>query len=245
MGCVTGTEGGRSGWRWASLALAVLALPTCSPDALGSFTESYSKAVCRRAFECCSPADAMTALNAPDEASCVTKNATRLGKEGPQLVADGLLRFDSQAASQCLKDLEGTCSAVFEPKFGRLIPCNDVFVGAVPLGGPCDDDFVCASNDCEGQTCVVRPTPCAAVVCAADQSCDSTGTCQPLSAAGGDCRTHQCAADLTCVGSTYTCATPLADGQACTYPYDCAGSCTDISATGPAGTCRPGLCQGQ
>jgi hypothetical protein len=231
------------------LALAALALPaaTCGPDALGSFTESYAKAYCHRAFACCAAADAPTATNAATEAACVTNAGTRLGKEGPTLVADGLLRFDSRAAAQCLKDLEGACSAVFEPKFGRLIPCGDVFVGAVPLGGPCDDDFVCASDDCEGQMCVVRPTPCATVTCAAGQYCDSAGTCEPLGAVGDDCRAHQCAAELACLVSSYKCATPLADGQTCGYPSDCAGSCTLLTAPSlptSGGTCRPGLCQG-
>jgi hypothetical protein len=248
---VTGSEGGpsrRRARRWPLLVVAALAVAdaTCGEDALGSFTSSYASAVCRRAFECCSAADAMRAVNAADEAACVAKMGTSIGRAGPELVAMGQVRFDSVAASQCLKDLAGSCNAVFEPKFGRLIPCQDVFVGAVPLGGPCDGDFPCASNDCESQMCVVRPNPCAAVTCGAGQFCDATGACQPLGGVGADCHTRQCAADLTCLVSSYTCATPIADGQACTYPYDCAGSCTQLTPglTGQTGTCRPGLCQG-
>jgi hypothetical protein len=248
---VTRTEGGPSGRRarrWSALALAALTLPgaTCGPDALGSFTQSYWSAVCRRAFECCTPTDATSAVHAADQATCLA-NAKKAESSAAQVVGAGLLRFDASAASRCLKDLEGTCGAVFDPKFGRLIPCNDVFVGATPLGGPCDEDATCASGDCESQMCVVRPTPCATVTCAADQFCDGAGTCQPLSAAGGDCRSHQCAAGLTCVASTDQCATPLADGQPCTYPYDCAGSCTETvpAPAGQTGMCRPGLCQGR
>jgi hypothetical protein len=229
------------------LALALL-VPgaTCGgQDAVQSFADSYAKAVCRRAFECCTPADAMAALNAATESACVAKLGANSSKIGPELIATGQLRFDSTAASQCLKDLEGACSAVFDPRFGRVIPCNDVFVGAVPLGGPCDDDFVCASSDCEGQQCIVRPNPCAAVTCAADQFCDGTGACQPRGGVGADCHAVQCASDLTCVASTTQCATPGADGDTCTSPFDCAGSCTQMTySPGKTGTCRPGLCQG-
>jgi len=246
---VKGTEGGRRGRRgvWPAVLLVAAALPgaTCGEDALQSFAGSYAEAVCRRAFECCSPTDLQTALNVADRTSCVSKLAANLGQNGSELVAMDQLRFDSAAASRCLKDLENACNAVFEPRYGRLIPCTDFLVGAVPLGGPCDDDFVCASSDCEGQQCIVRATPCATVTCAADQFCDSTGACQPRGAVGADCRKVQCASDLTCLASTSECATPGADGDACTYPYDCAGSCTQTSfSPGKTGTCRPGLCQG-
>src|SRR5262249_34129613 len=140
-----------------AIVLAQASSATCGSDGLQSFSSDYASAFCHRAFQCCATADLPLVAHATSEATCVTMMRNTLDKNGAQAIAMGLVRFDAAAARQCLAAFQSACSAIFDAKFGRISACADVFVGAVPLGGPCDDDFVCESNDCESQSCVTRP----------------------------------------------------------------------------------------
>ncbi len=231
--------------RWG-LALAIGAFcggGSCGSDAVQTYTVAYARAYCGRVFACCNAADLASLTPAPDEAAC-EKTVTTVGLGNiEQAIADGLVRFDAAAGQRCLADLQQACDVIFDPKLGRLLPCEDVYPGAVPLGGACDDDFVCASDDCEEQMCAVRGG-CATLACAPDHFCGSlVAGCQPRVGLGEPCPTGvECDATLTCTAGA--CAAPLADGQPCASPFDCAGSCTVNTAAAPTGTCRPGLCQG-
>src|SRR5450432_889466 len=228
----------------ATASLVAAAGLSCGGDSFDTFVDSYTSAACKRVFACCAPADVKLATTGTDEASCVAMGRATLHGEAAQSIAMGLIRYDAAAGQKCLADLQQGCPAVFDPTFGRLVVCGDVFPGARPLGAPCEDlDFICASGDCEG-TCVERPPGCAPMSCTPDQFCvNPVMGCQPRAALGAACGSIECAVGLTCATGA-TCATPLPDGQPCSSSIDCAHTCTTNSAGPPTGVCRPGICQG-
>jgi hypothetical protein len=226
--------------------LALTALLGCgsSGDDYDTFVDRYAQAVCHRAFSCCRPADLMRVHQTGDEASCAAGAAMRGHQEAAELLRYGLVRFDANAGKKCLDLLASAgCGQLFGAKYGTLDGCPNFLPGTTPLGGACDDDFVCESNWCVSQSC--RPRPCAAG-CPAGQVCDGESSCIAATPLGGTCSalTGACTAGTVCLDQQ--CASPRAEGASCKHVDDCAGTCdlsptTDPSATG---TCRPGLCQG-
>jgi hypothetical protein len=219
-------------------------------DPVASYIATYARSYCHRVFECCAAADVRSVYGATDrascvdEASCVIETASELNGLAAPEVADGIWRFDESAASKCLSDLQGACSTLFDPHNGDLVICNNVFSGAVPLGGHCVIDFDCVSGACPGSTCVTgtRP-PCATMTmsCGVNEFCDLRSGCQPVPVAGAPCPDLVCADGLACVAGE--CGTPRADGQSCTTPTDCSGACA-LDVGGLSGVCRPAFCQG-
>jgi len=209
---------------------------SCGGSGFDSFVDQYAQAVCHRTFQCCSAADRKTSAS---EAACAQAMAASLRQSGEQAIGTGLVRFDAAAGNRCLAHLQtDACPAIFGRAVGQLIGCENFLPGAGALGALCDDDFVCESTDCEGQHCVVRP--CA---CGMNQFCDpSANQCVSAKGAGETCQPGQCDSTLACIGSQ--CAAPLADGQPCSDPSVCAGTCTVNQPGQGSGACRPGICQG-
>jgi hypothetical protein len=220
-------------------------LASCDPngaDAFVAFANNYARAVCHRMFECCAPTDAVSLSHATDEAGCVTVLVNGAKQNGVPPLNAGIVRFDASAATQCLADVQAACSTVFSGEFGSVVTCDRILVGTGALGSACDDDFVCASSDCESQRCVVRPT--FVNPCSTTQFFDVVANvCTPLGDVGATCTlSGQCLSTLTCLGGH--CAARQTNGQPCNLPDQCTGTCTAVSNTPGAGMCRAGFCQG-
>ena len=224
--------------RWPALVgcILVAGAPACGGNAFDSFVDQYARAFCHRTYQCCAPADR---TGSASEADCAQMLAATMRQTSKAVIGLGLVRYDPDAGDRCLAHLQAdACPSVFTRSFGRLTGCDNFLPGTGALGAVCDDDFVCASGDCEGQHCVVRPAG-----CPANQYRDSsTNQCQAGKGGGEPCVPGQCDSSLACVSGQ--CAEPLADGQPCTETSVCAGTCTVTQPGQGTGTCRPGICQG-
>jgi hypothetical protein len=229
----------------ALAALGGVLSSSCDSDGLGAFggfADSAAGAICHRTFECCADVDAVALTTVTDEAACAKAYAQSLRRRGADAINLRLARYDAAAGAQCLDDLNGPCSALFSRSSGSLVPCQHVFVGTGVLGAVCDDDFVCESNACEGQRCVLRPT---AMTCPAMEFFDATqGGCLPVLDPGAACTLDkQCAAGLACLDGM--CAPQRSDGEPCNLPSQCTGTCSVARLTPGGGMCRPAFCQGR
>jgi hypothetical protein len=225
-----------------ALVLGTLVV-SCGGGAVESFLSEYSQAVCHRIHECCASGDAPSPLKDTDEASCFAAYAD-FRHEIQSAMSYHLVRFDSAVGSQCLARLRtSACQEVFDGMYGVQRVCGNAFPGTGRLGDPCDDDFVCESNDCVGQSCVTRPCSTQAG-CLATEYCSSGTRCLPLLAPGDPCTdSDSCGNGGACLEKK--CAPRRQDGETCRSPRECVGTCTIRGSIQAAGTCRPGLCQGR
>src|SRR5450432_2742654 len=172
----------------ATASLVAAAGLSCGGDSFDTFVDSYTSAACKRVFACCAPADVKLATTGTDEASCVAMGRARLHGEVAESIAMGLIRYDPAAGQKCLADLQQACPAVFNPTFGRLAVCGDLFPGAMPLGA------ACGSSECAvGLTCATGATcatplpdgqPCSSSIdcahtCTTNSAGTPTGVCRP------------------------------------------------------------------
>lgn len=225
--------------------LLALMLAGCgsSADDFDSFIDRYAQASCHRIFTCCQAADLARVHQTGDEASCAAGVAMR-GRQAIGPLLNYGVRFDAAAGKKCLDLLaSASCGQIFGAKYGTLDGCPNFLPGTTPLGGACDDDFVCESNWCVSQSC--RPRPCAPG-CPAGQVCDGESTCIAATPLGGACSALRGACTTGTVCLDQQCAPPRADGAMCKNADDCAGTCDLLPTTDPSATgmCRPGLCQG-
>jgi hypothetical protein len=208
-----------------------------------SFFADYAQASCHRVYECCAEGDRPRSTPGPDEAGCASATKESLRMNITLALEYNEVKFDADAAVRCLAKLRtGTCPEIFDGAYGSLVACPDVFTGARQLGDVCDADFMCASGDCEGQRCVVRP--CSSSHCAASDHCSAaTETCVPRGVTGDACWFDDaCAVGAICLQGKCTPRRQI--GEACTNPGECTGTCSSNPPAQPMGACRPGRCQG-
>jgi hypothetical protein len=224
------------------------AAPIPSPDAsdasdaqlrLGQFVISFGQAFCRRIYSCCEAADVQTVSPGTDERTCAAEMAAFAQSNAEFLLSYHGIVFDPAHASHCLDVLnEAACAEIFEPRFGTLTACQDVFPGSLPAGDGCDDGHECLSSRCSSGACTAEGPP----TCAATQYLDdSIDICLRRHALGASCSAiDQCEAGDTCVNDL--CVEPLEDGAPCTLRHECVGTCRP----GPDGRsfCRTGYCRG-
>jgi hypothetical protein len=184
----------------------------------------------------------------PDQASCrAAESSTNL----PQIQADvaaGKIKYDGAQAGACLELLASISVSCRQsaPHNVDSTPCDETFVGQVPLDGACLVDQDCTSQRCLrpscGQACCAGT--CAAgsgmrvvvggecglgVSCVAGAFCNTlAGVCVALQPAGQPCQVpDECENGLICVfdsasgSSGGTCAKPPSEGQACFAPHTC------------------------
>jgi len=171
------------------------------------------------------------------------------------MTEDGTLSIDADAMAACSTYATTTsCDEIAGDSFNfNGTPCEDVFVGAVPLGGECDLSEQCVGESfCEqgkGDCGACSPRLEDAIGCTIDDQCinglcNSQGLCAAPAVVGGACVTAEdCVGLLDCDAGT--CASLLPSlGDACVVPADCSGPAGvefpfDIGLyCGPSGTCE-------
>jgi hypothetical protein len=171
-----------------------------------------------------------------DEATCTAEMTENARNNAQTLVAGGLGYFEN-AARRCLELFAyGSCGAIFEPHYGSLIACQDVFAATGGLGASCEVPRQCTSGACSGGACVE------ASACPSGQVVDRDGECHPRVALGETCiASVQCPAGAACASGVCKLRQPA--GASCSTPEDCAGTCGTTGAD--VSTCRVGLCSGE
>lgn len=204
--------------RWGFLGLALFLVacddePADNQQTVDAFAKSFEQAYCERAVRC---------GWMPDVQTCVGVT----GLETAQINADLAAKraaFNEAATQKCISAF--ATMACDGSELALEENCNPVFTGTVEVGGACQSNTVCISQDCE------YPED-----CDRSQTCCS-GQCQGLKKAIGDgcaeaeeCQSYRC--------SEGKCAPLLEAGEACSSYSDCEtrfcsnGVCTAQKAGG-------------
>ncbi len=204
---------------------------------LDEFPAAFARRYCHRVYGCCRSEDRAVASPGTDEASCtdqMTENAT---DNATLLLSFGGVGYFGDVAERCLALLDrGACTDIFDPTYGSLVACQDVFAGTRVLDASCEDARQCLSGACTGR-CAPPAT------CAADEIIGGDNQCLPRVAGGAACTlSAQCPTGDACVAEV--CKARGALGAPCTVAEDCAGTCDPASGTAPP-KCRVGYCTGE
>jgi hypothetical protein len=209
--------------------------PVEDPIVLESFLGDFAQAFCHRVYSCCESMDVAAVSPGTDEEECTAQMTGFAKGNADFLLGFRGIVFDADNARRCLDVLRhGACTSIFEPHYGSIIPCQDLFPGTREAGEHCEDDQECLSGRCGG-SCAAAPVPTcpsaeyvdrAANLCVARHG-DGT-TCNDTR----ECITGDCCSDAVCVARAR-------DGELCGVPDRCIGTC------GAGGFCRPGYCRGR
>jgi hypothetical protein len=211
--------------------------PPPAAVSLDEFPAAFAQGYCRRVFSCCRPQDRSLASPGDDEASCTAQMTENVRDNAQSLLDGGGLGYFEDAAQRCLQLFAyGPCGALFEPGYGSLVACQDVFAATGALGDLCEDPRQCTSGACVGGVCVEGGT------CPAGQVPDRDNECYPRAALGGVCINKvQCPSGTACGGGMCVMRRPI--GSPCAQPEECTGTCAPN--TEGASTCRVGYCSGE
>jgi hypothetical protein len=200
----------------------------CMNPALGFFYQ-YAEQYCAKIFACCS-SQPETGFGSQEECEGFVG-----GLAGSLLTADiqaNWIRMDVSKADACISHIsarfeaesceetnahfpleETACRGLFTGLLGEGDVCGqaDEDGGVISSKYACTDGLICHSPDAGLPVCVTAPV--------AGEACESFGS-------------RVCASGLACVGGV--CAAPLAVGEACNAPSECASGVCD-------GTCVTGL----
>jgi hypothetical protein len=189
---------------------------------------AYAAVFCHQAFTCCDAAELDTSMRGVDEATCVTNYMARIDAnlaDYPTAIAAGRILYNGDRVRRCLDAVAALPCAQWgaDQQLRRFSDCLHFYDGTIAPGGACAQTAECADGTCG--------TGGVAGVCVANakigESCVS-GSCQPE---------VSCASDSS--GFPTVCATPLADGAACSYDSDCASTFCEANVCG-----LPTLCNG-
>jgi hypothetical protein len=209
------------------------------PLELEEFVSAFGQEYCHRVYTCCGAGDVSSVSPGESESVCAEEMAGFARANAAFLLSYHGIVYDAAHASRCIELLRSAaCSAIFEPRLGALITCQDIFPGALPAGEECDDDHECLSGRCDEARCGGAPLP----MCSKGQFLDEArAVCVQRHALGEACsQASECGVDATCVHEV--CVKPYAEGVPCESQLDCEGTCADT----PAGArlCRTGFCRG-
>jgi hypothetical protein len=185
--------------------------------------QEIAKAVCPKAYNCCTPMQLMgNDLAGKDEASCETKTA-----EGFKNNLDGLkgsinkgrARYHGDQMQACLELIRGaSCEQLNRTNHFTGIGCPAYVEPLVAPGGACGADVECIDGACD------------------KSSGGSEGVCKPLPRQGEPCAGGRCAKDFVCNGATRQCEAELPERAMCVA----GGQCGSGNCAGPDG--GPGSC---
>ncbi len=204
-------------------AMTMLACGGDDSVAYADLPAALGEALCSYAYRCCDATELASQFGGfdppiTDEASCrVTMTAFYEGliANNPS-VASGRLGYHGDVAARCVADLRGaTCGTSSQVFRGT---CDQIFVGAVAIGGACADNDECASGLCDQSVgaaegaCATPPT--AGMACI-DETCADSAYCEAQQAGGA------------------LCLAKLADGALCATNEAClSGYCDDAGRCG-------------
>ncbi len=201
-----------------SLALVLFAVAGCGNNtgAVDDFIHTVAQQQCEWEFRCCTDAEIMTrdGTKYADQDSCVPYQALTLMDQlyvDRLAVSEGRLRVDSQAASDCLIQLNqmacnpapGQTPPMMDPM--AIDPCTKVFVGNTTAGNEC-----IYTNECvDGAHCV------------SDTLTVGRGVCVPYQHEGdicnGDADCDPKVNNLYCSQADFQCHLRAQLGEACMF----------------------------
>lgn len=218
-----------------TLLLAACGVSASSPDPATyvDYVKQLAQLGCESRLRCCGTL-------CSDAASPTSLLATqRVGR----YIEAGLLRYDRQAAIDCLRDRSlryADCGAPI-PNTTTASPCDRVLV---PLGGegtPCESKItscvsgsLCQNGYCVaqlklGQTCVPGSTPCTPDGYCVRNTATGIYTCTQYAQSGQPCTQKLCdpLQGLICSQTTLLCTPLLAEGSPCVGNSTCASGYCD------------------
>lgn len=209
------------------------------PIELEEFVDAFGLEYCHRVYTCCGAADVATVSPGSSEVACAQEMSGFARANAAFLLSYHGIVYDQAHAARCLQTLRtAACSAIFEPRFGALLACQDIFPGTLRAGEECDDGHECASGRCDLAQCGAAPIP----TCSEAQFLDeSRVVCVQRHELGEACsQSGECGLDATCVHDV--CVEPYSEGTPCEALQDCEGTCASM----PDGDrlCRVGFCRG-
>lgn len=230
-------------WAVAASSIGVLGCGGDAWESSGSYRDAMAARECEQFYRC-EGEDDWTVLDRAryTEAQCRREEA-ELPEYLEALLESGTVRFDSDAAKDCLESYDDICAG------GWAQACSRVYVGTVPDGLACGYDVQCASGECSADfgdacgTCIAAApngATCSYLTpCRPESYCDYSGTspvCRPDELApivteaklGESCEEDadtwvECAPGLFCDEDTERCTARLAAGLRCDeYSDQCA-----------------------
>jgi hypothetical protein len=214
----------RAARRLAALPLLLL-IAACAPPAIAEaqFLVDVEDAYCEHLVACHVVGDA---------AAC----AERLSffRQSSRGVAEGRVRYDGEAARECVEAVRGLACLNVEP-IGYLEACRSVYQGLVP-----DGELCYAARDCTSLRCVAQ-AGCTDACCA--------GVCTAVLAEGAVCESSsQCEGDLLCMppsldgSASWVCRARRVEGEDCNEAIYCDVGLFCDQMAGPTDALLPGTC---
>jgi hypothetical protein len=169
----------------------------------------------------------------------------------PAAIAEGTVRYDEDAAQQCVDALASLSCDVTE-QTGALAACDDVYEGTRDDGDACGFDLECKSGSCATLPCseaccpgMCRPAvplpgldDACSIFCVDGAYCGVDSICHAYLPKGAACdATTICTSDLYCAG-----ASQGGSGVCTAIPHDgepCEGPCTEYGSGCLANICQP------
>jgi hypothetical protein len=218
-----------------SLILAIVAFCGCHHTdpgdsgpgiPLSSAADEVAKAVCPKAWSCCTAAQLMdNDMAGTDEPSCETKTAQGFKNNFDSVRSSqskGRSVYDGLQLQACLSYIRSSsCDTLNMTSHFTGVPGCDSFVKPkLSVGAACSFDGECIDGYCD------KP------------QMASEGTCKPRARENESCEVAACAKNLVCDGAKKLCVMLFADGSSCTEAAQCASYVCN-KADGGSGTCGP------
>jgi hypothetical protein len=165
--------------------------------ALAAAPQEIAKAVCPKAYTCCTPPQLMgNDLAGTDEPSCETKTTAGFKQRFDSLkgsLEKGRSVYRGDKLQKCVDFIRSaTCQQLNRTNHFSGLECESWIEPKVAEGGACNQDYECTTGFCSKEPKAWE------------------GVCKPAAVLGQSCEGPPCAKGLTCDGATKTCVSPAA-----------------------------------
>ncbi len=189
------------------------------PDLLG---DGFATALCAKMFECCDTIELQQQFGGGTEDDCRDQYAQTFSMLLEPVLLDSIdsdrVTYDADIAGDCIaayRDL--SCAEFAAVRFadGPFEGCSSPFDPQVANDAACGNDYDCTSGYCSGDSVDFQGTI-------------TYGTCITAPGLDDPCDGSDCGDGFYCNFSTFTCASPLANGTNCGSDTECdSGYCDD------------------